>query len=274
MALQENNYNTQQLYKVYNCTPPAHLKLYIQDIQILETHTFFSGSIPWHIMPDGSSYIIYTLIRRKDQYRSRLALVGPRTIYKEIDRKERLLSIILRFWPGGAFPWLPFPVAELADQAMRLEHLWGEHWGILKQEMTKLAIKNETEACVKLLIQALSHSLNSAVIGHPIVRISVQLMLENDGYMPIQSLATQLGISDRYLRKLMIKQVGLNPKRLARIIRITKAVAQVDHGWQFGWSALAHSSGYYDQAHMIDEFQALLGASPEAFVARMNREEV
>ena len=35
------------------------------------------------------------------------------------------------------------------------------------------------------------------------------------------------------------------------------------------WSAVAVEAGYYDQAHMIDEFQRLVGATPAAFVGEM-----
>lgn len=274
MEIQEKNYSTRYLYSVQKVIPSPVLRAYIQNIEILVTQNFLSGSIPWHIMPDGSSYIIYTLIKRKEQYRSRLAWVGPRTVYKEIDRKERLLTIIVRFWPGGAFPWMSFPISEMTDQAIRLEHLWGEQWGLLKREMTVLAIKKEYVACVALLSQALENSLNLTSCVHPIINKSVQMLLQAEGVATIGSLAAQLGISDRYLRKVMFHQVGLSPKRLARIIRVTHAVAQVDKGWDFGWAALAHSTGYFDQSHMIDEFQALLGTSPERFIGRMSREEV
>lgn len=274
MVSQEKIYGLEELYEVRHISPPPDLKAYLQDIQVFVTHTLFPGTIPWHIMPDGSAYIIYNLIKRKEQFRSRLAIVGPRTVYKEIDRKERLLAIILRFWPGGAYPWLTFPVGELADQSFHLEHLWGEQWRQLRQEMTELAIQNAIEPCVDLLVRKLTTTLNPASGVHPLIGKSVQLLLQNEVPISIKALSSQFGVSDRYLRKLMLQQVGLGPKRLARIFRVTKAVAMADGAWPFGWSALAHSNGYYDQAHMIDEFQSLLGASPESFIQRVNRETV
>lgn len=39
-------------------------------------------------------------------------------------------------------------------------------------------------------------------------------------------------------------------------------------------AALAIDHGYYDQAHMIDDFQELVGDSPERFIQRHNRETV
>ena len=87
-------------------------------------------------------------------------------------------------------------------------------------------------------------------------------------------MAKGVGITERYLRKLMIRHTGLGPKRLARIFRVTRTVGQADKGWPFGWAGLAVANGYYDQAHMIDEFQELLGASPERFIHRKNREAI
>ena len=274
MESSSTNYSTCQLYEVTHLPVPQLLRPYLQNIQSFLTHTFIPGTIPWHIMPDGSSYIIFTLMRRNNQYRSRLVWVGPRNIYEEIDRKERLVNITYRFWPGGAFPWLPFPVKDLADRAIHLSELWGDDGEVLRQKMTEAAINNNLEGCTDLLSHLLKAKLKQSQIIHPIVPQSIQWFEHQEDHPSITSIASKFGISDRYLRKIMVQQVGMGPKKLARIFRVTKAVAQMDQGWQLGWAALAQSNGYYDQAHMIDEFQALLGASPENFIQRKNREVV
>lgn len=274
MQSTEKNTATRQLYEVLDFPPPAFLSPFIQEIRTFATRTFLPGAVPWHIMPDGSSYLIFTLSRRNKQYRSRLVWVGPRTVYKEIDRKERLLNITIRFWPGSASLWLPMPLGEIADRSIHLSELWGEQAAILKQNISQSAAKKDINSCVRQLLVFLEDQLEWHKSSHPTVSGCVQTLLQHQAGLSIKAIATQLGVSDRYLRKTMVAQVGMSPKKLSRIFRVTKAVALADQKWPFGWAALANTSGYYDQAHMIDEFQALLGASPEAFITRRNREEV
>lgn len=71
-----------------------------------------------------------------------------------------------------------------------------------------------------------------------------------------------------------LAHIGLSPKRYVMVNRVTNAVRRVDGGNVVSWSDLALSAGYFDQSHMIEEFNNLLGESPEAFINRANREEI
>jgi AraC-like DNA-binding protein len=66
------------------------------------------------------------------------------------------------------------------------------------------------------------------------------------------------------LRNLFAGEVGLSPKRFARIDRVRGVLASAGRRQ---WAQLANDTGYYDQAHMIAEFRAMMGVPPGAFVA-------
>ena len=61
-------------------------------------------------------------------------------------------------------------------------------------------------------------------------------------------------------------EITLDPKLFARILRFQKAVSLVDH--EPSWAAIAQRSGYYDQAHLIRDFQQFSGDSPTEFLRR------
>jgi AraC-like DNA-binding protein len=63
--------------------------------------------------------------------------------------------------------------------------------------------------------------------------------------------------------------VGVSPKTFARVVRLTRVVERVRSvaaGESINWSALALELGYYDQAHLVDEFRELTGVTPTAWV--------
>jgi AraC-like DNA-binding protein len=115
-------------------------------------------------------------------------------------------------------------------------------------------------------------------------------LLGAGGDLSLASLAAELGCSHRHLIAKFHEQVGLPPKRIARLIRMNRALAAINQdlgaGYSVGkpylerepdpgaardsridWADLAASVGYYDQPHFIREFQAFTGWSPTRFRA-------
>lgn len=58
--------------------------------------------------------------------------------------------------------------------------------------------------------------------------------------------------------------IGIPPKQFARIARIGKVIAAA-RGPDTDWPDVAAASGFSDQAHMIKEFNAMVGRPPDAF---------
>jgi AraC-like DNA-binding protein len=82
----------------------------------------------------------------------------------------------------------------------------------------------------------------------------------------VDTLAAELGCSRRYLVAGFREQVGVPPKTLARILRFHRAVGMMGSGP--GWAEIALSCGYYDQAHLIRDFNQFAGSSPSDFARR------
>jgi len=78
--------------------------------------------------------------------------------------------------------------------------------------------------------------------------------------------AREVGLGERSLLRLFHEQVGVSPKRLARILRFRAALAAVADGCDLATAAAR--CGYVDQPHLTREFVALGGASPRALLRR------
>jgi AraC-like DNA-binding protein len=59
--------------------------------------------------------------------------------------------------------------------------------------------------------------------------------------------------------------VGLPPKTVARLLRLERAIELAASGVE--WAEVAYACGYYDQSHLVNEFQRITGASPTQYLA-------
>jgi transcriptional regulator GlxA family with amidase domain len=89
----------------------------------------------------------------------------------------------------------------------------------------------------------------------------------------VGELAERYGRSMRQVERIFAERVGVSPKVYARLMRLKfgmrlgLAVDRPD------WAGIAMEAGYFDQSHMVREFQAMNGATPVEF-AELSRRAV
>ena len=80
------------------------------------------------------------------------------------------------------------------------------------------------------------------------------------GAADVRTVARELSISDRQLRRRFHTAVGYGPKTLERVLRFRRFVNAIDDG-RADLAALAFDVGYADQAHLTREATRLAGAA-------------
>lgn len=93
------------------------------------------------------------------------------------------------------------------------------------------------------------------------VRDAIRLLAEGE---PVYAISRTLGVSERQLRNLFDRLVGVSPKQFARLQRVRLILADAHRGDLAG---LAARAGYYDQSHMTTEFRRLVGIPPSAYAS-------
>jgi len=88
----------------------------------------------------------------------------------------------------------------------------------------------------------------------------------------VSTLARQLGVTDRHLRRLMVDETGIAPRHFARIQRFHALLRASDLAPHPSWSVLAALHGYADQSHLIREVQNLAGVTPTRLHAERGAE--
>jgi AraC-like DNA-binding protein len=64
--------------------------------------------------------------------------------------------------------------------------------------------------------------------------------------------------------------VGVGPKWVIKRRRLHEAVQRMEAGEPVDWPGLARELGYFDQAHFIHDFKAMVGRTPAEY-ARAQR---
>ncbi|HEX2076324.1 MAG TPA: helix-turn-helix domain-containing protein, partial [Longimicrobium sp.] len=107
-----------------------------------------------------------------------------------------------------------------------------------------------------------------AVRPDPIAGEAVRMIERTRGRIRVRELAAALGISERRLEQVFQRNVGLSPKQVCRIARFRSTVALLRREPERAWTDLAYDGGFYDQSHLVNEFQALAGLAPGEFRER------
>ncbi|MDT7741068.1 MAG: hypothetical protein QOE59_146, partial [Actinomycetota bacterium] len=81
----------------------------------------------------------------------------------------------------------------------------------------------------------------------------------------LDDLATRAGVTPRALQRLFARHAGVSPTWVLRRYRLLEAAEAVRAGERVVWSEVASALGYADQAHLVREFRAALGRTPEAY---------
>lgn len=101
--------------------------------------------------------------------------------------------------------------------------------------------------------------------AHP-VRQAASALLQRHGRIPLDALATASSLSRRHFERTFVEQIGMAPKRYARVARFQFALHLKRQRPALTWTEISQTAGYFDQAHLIKDFRALAGAVPSSFL--------
>lgn len=210
------------------------------------------------VMPDGCADILFTM----DGGRASLTVVGPMTRFEDFRLSAGGVLTGARFRPGMWTANLRVSGHQLTDVRPPLDGFWGQRAAHLAE---RLADARSIEDRARLLEGAIRPAATD-----PLQR-ALQALERSRGCVEMDELASWCGISTRQLRRRCLERTGLTPKLLARILRFRHAFEGLP-GDRRDFAQFALECGFYDQAHLINEFRAFAGRTPMAVFS--NREGV
>jgi AraC-like DNA-binding protein len=207
--------------------------------------------ISHRVLPDGAADILI------DVGAATASAIGTMTrpLLLHSTATPELLGV--RFHPGRALPFLRMPLSAVTDDSAPLMRL----------RDTADAIANiptlpaRVTAFESLLLAALARDVDV----DRRVDAAVARIVGSDGRIAIDALADDIGISRQHLSRRFLAHVGVTPKTFARVIRFRALLRRARQLPDRDWSALAADGGYFDQSHLIADFQQFAGTTPVPF---------
>ncbi len=175
------------------------------------------------------------------------------------DFAEWPVTVGVAFRPGGANPFFARPASAIDEPVVELEALWGRDGDALRE---RLLAAPTPQAMLSTLEAVLVERMVRSPEPDPAVAVAVGVL---DRGAPVAEVADRVGITDRTLRRRFTEQVGLTPKRFARVRRLHRLLASIVGEPAVDWARAAADCGYFDQTHMVKDFRALTGLTPGAF---------
>jgi AraC-like DNA-binding protein len=211
------------------------------------------------VLPDGCIDILFEFASGQ----GRAYVIGPMTRALVIGNTRPDQYVGVRFRPGGAFAFFDLPMHALTDARIELADVWQDAAELEESVNDSVSVSRQ----VQLLDQMLCARLSSIRPLDQQIQLAISSLKSSSGLIPIDTLSSGLGITRQHLNRKFQAHIGLNSKTFARIVRMHHLLATARNLIQVDWCMLALETGYYDQAHMIDDFRDLCGISPARYLA-------
>jgi AraC-like DNA-binding protein len=214
-------------------------------------------------LPEGTVELVLNLADSSDQG---MLVCGPHSRPFRAETPEGASLLAVHFHPGGAFPFFALPLAELHNQIIPLETLWGPSACDLRD--TLVAAAPDTR------FQLLENALRIRWCSHvptPCPLTAALRLLDQEPTSRVAAIAETIGWSERHLNRVFRERTGLSPKLYCRIRRFQSTLRQIPTNGPAHWAELAQTCGYYDQAHLVHDFHEFSSVTPTVYQTRRNR---
>ncbi|HVK09930.1 MAG TPA: AraC family transcriptional regulator [Gemmataceae bacterium] len=223
------------------------------------------------ILPSGTVELVVNLrddeVLLEGPVRRRLSgavVSGTYGGFLVVDPMQHASMIGVHFRPGGAAPFLGAAPGDLTDAHADLAGLWGRSAVELRE---RLCAARTPEGRFAVLERMLAARLARAPGRHRAVPAAVAALERPEAR--VREVAAETGLSQRRFIRVFAAEVGLTPKLYGRVRRFQRARGLVRPGSPPDWARIAAECGYFDQAHLIRDFQAFAGFSPGEFVRQL-----
>jgi methylphosphotriester-DNA--protein-cysteine methyltransferase len=143
------------------------------------------------------------------------------------------------------------------------------------EENSKALVQNIIHATdsiqrIKIIEKFLLDTLKDKTTIDKIVKMTVDSLLSTNGSATIGSILKEDLSKRRQLERNFIKQIGVSPKQLGKVIRLQTALKMLLNKKSGNLTNIAYESDYFDQAHFIKDFKEFTGVNPKAFLGSEN----
>jgi AraC-like DNA-binding protein len=243
--------------------PSADFKEYISTYKQLHIGKKFEYKTPV-IFPIGCSIICFEC--NSDSQNA--YYFGPYTCMKKLEflkSDHKYFDIFLT--PGQHYSLIQIDAKIFTNQYVPLKDLIPHAFNRLSEEINSASSFGER-------INVWEKFLEKQKIKTDLIPKSVSGLVNNiinSRNIPTnKEIANYTGFSDRQVRRLFLRYVGVSPNMFARIIRYQRALAGMNTDSFKNLAEIAYENGYCDQSHLNHDFMKFYGSPPSSYLTEFS----
>lgn len=193
-------------------------------------------------------------------------LLSARTSSLDLAPQKDLDLVAIRFRSGAVRHFLPMPVSKIPEGILCAESLWGHPLDQLYEQL------GENQVFLHRA-RSLSDWCRSQFRYQPDKPMdrAQRALYEAPGCLDLDTVMEATGLGPRQFQRRFKAIMGIGPKRFQRLARFYRLVRQKALSPGSTYLPQALDLGFYDQAHVIHDFQTITGHSPREFFRELQR---
>ena len=169
----------------------------------------------------------------------------------------------IEFQRGKAHLFLRDSERIIQNRFAELEGLYGRAGERLSERLEEAGIGSPRRSVIpKLFDEFLLNYKPVETELDKIIGAAVESIIASTGNTSIATVASDVSMSVRQLQRQFKHRLGYSPRYFSRLIRFRSLIRKRRSNPYSTWPQLAYECGYFDQAHMIREFNSFTGGPP------------
>jgi len=209
---------------------------------------------PYPVIPDGTQAVFISA------HGSKISGAQSQAFDMQILQPGEYFGI--RFFPGALRCFFNLHLFEITDQLVDHQYFPCQTFSQLHNTIYQSQhFQQRVDICEHWLLQLFT-PLPSSPFDHALF-----LIYQSFGNIKVSQLATTIGLSRRHLNRLFQQYTGLSTKTFTQIIRIQHACKHLCIAPNNSLNT-AFDLGYFDQAHLLNDYKRRLSSSPNSLFDR------
>lgn len=191
-------------------------------------------------------------------------ITGHLREFYDINVTGKLSLVSILFKPHGLSMFFDIPLNELYNQNVPLKYIFKQDTGELEMRLYEA---NSFAKRIIIIENYLFNLLNKCNKRYDFNRIEhcINIINRHRGAVHIDHLASEACFSRKQFERVFSHYVGSTPKQFLKTIRFQNSINEKSKNKSANLTDLTYNCGYYDQSHMINDFQKLTGMTPKQY---------
>lgn len=254
--------------RFFTASPSEKLRPFVKQYWAMESVSQHRKPYSYRIVPTGLPELILYMghkpVSEARTMEDNLLLNGQHNNYYDLLISEKLSVFSVLFQPQGIRQFFKLPLCELANRSVPLKYIKPEIGAELQSRLSEAgSFQHRIAIAEEYLCRLIANHHN----GFEFRRIShtINWIKKTRGNIGIDTLARQACLSRKQFERIFLEHIGISPKQYLKTIRFQSAIHFKSKRAQLSMTELAYESGYYDQAHFINDFKKIAGLTPRLY---------